>query len=585
MLSQIVRFTMAGVALGLVSTSLYAAPEIIVHNAAITNFDNETFSGFAVEDGRFSALSNNDKALLKMKDKDTLVIDAKGRRAIPGINDSHLHVVRGGRFYNLETRWEGIESLKEALTLLSEQAKRTPDGQWVRVVGGWTPYQFDEKRMPTVDELNEAVPDKPAFLLFLYSGGMLNKAAMKELGINKDSVAPEGSRYERDAKGNPTGLLIADPNPMILYKTIGALPHMSAEEQYNSSLHYYRKLLSLGVTSVIDAGGGGHQFPDNYQASAEMAINGDLPIRISNYLFPQQPKQELNQYAKWMSNYKQNQNLDGHKHNGYVIEGGGELLVWSASDYENFTSKRPDLQPEAETEIEQVIRLHVLMGWPFRIHATYDESISRMLNVLEKVNSDQPLSKVRWAFDHAETISDANLERVKALGGGIAVQGRMAFAGEYFLERYGKEQTRRSPPIKKMLEMGIPVGLGTDGTRVSSFNPWAAYYWAVSGRTVGGTQLYGKENRLDRLTALKLFTQGSAWFSSEELEKGQIKVGQFADFSLLDRDILKVDEQQLLKTQSLLTVVDGKVRYGSDEYKALSPVLPKAIPEWSPVNY
>lgn len=585
MLSKILRFALAGAAVSLVSSPLSAAPDMIVHNAAVTSFDSHKFSAFAIENGRFSAVSADDQAILKLKGKDTLVIDAKGRRAIPGINDSHLHVVRGGRFYNLETRWEGVTSLKIALDMLTEQAKRTPDGQWVRVIGGWTPYQFDEKRMPTVDELNAAVPDKPAFVLFLYSGGLLNKAAMDALGINKDTVAPEGSRYERDADGNPTGLLIADPNPMILYKTIAALPQLSDEEQYNSSQQYYRKLLSLGVTSVIDAGGGGHQFPDNYQASTAMAVNGDLPIRVANYLFPQQPKQELNQYAKWMSNYKQNQNLDGHKHNGYVIEGGGELLVWSASDYENFTAERPELKVEAEAEIEQVIRLHVLMGWPFRIHATYNESISRMLNVLEKVNRDQPLSKVRWAFDHAETISDANLARVQALGGGIAIQGRMAFAGEYFLERYGKAQTRRSPPIKKMLAMGIPVGLGTDGTRVSSFNPWAAYYWAVSGRTVGGTQLYGKDNRLDRLTALQLFTQGSAWFSAEELEKGQIKPGQLADFALLDRDIIKVDEAQLLTTQSVLTVVDGKVRFASDAFKALAPMLPKAIPEWSPVNF
>lgn len=585
MLNRAFRQSLAGAVVSLISLTLQAAPELIVHNAAITSFDNQKFSAFAVEDGRFSAVSADDKAILAMKGKDTLVIDANKRRLIPGMNDSHLHVVRGGRFYNLETRWEGVSSLKDALAMLTEQAQRTPDGQWVRVVGGWTPYQFDEKRMPTLDELNAAVPDKPAFLLFLYSGGMLNKVAMDALGINKDSVAPAGSRYERDAEGNPTGLLIADPNPMILYKTIAALPQLSEQEQYNSSLHFYRKLLSLGVTSAVDAGGGGHQFPDDYQASAAMAINGDLPIRLANYLFPQQPKQELNQYAKWMSNYKQNQNLDGHKHNGYVIEGGGELLVWSASDYENFTAERPDLQPEAEAEIEQVIRLHVLMGWPFRIHATYDESISRMLTVLEKVNRDQPLSKVRWAFDHAETISDANLARVKALGGGIAVQGRMAFAGEYFLERYGKEQTFRSPPIKKMLAMGIPVGLGTDGTRVASFNPWAAYYWAVSGRTVGGTKLYGKDNRLDRLTALQLFTQGSTWFSAEELEKGQIKPGQLADFALLDRDILTVDETKLLQTRSLLTVVDGKVRHASDEFAALAPALPKAIPHWSPVNY
>jgi predicted amidohydrolase YtcJ len=129
------------------------------------------------------------------------------------------------------------------------------------------------------------------------------------------------------------------------------------------------------------------------------------------------------------------------------------------------------------------------------------------------------------------------------------------------------------------------VGLGTDGIRVSSFNPWVAYYGAVSGRTVGGTKLFGDENRLDRLTALKLFTQGSAWFSSEELEKGQIKPGQLADFALLDRDILKVDEKKLLNTQSILTVVGGKIRHASDGYKALSPALPKAIPEWTPVNY
>lgn len=585
MLRRSLYIALFSTTVSLVSPPLVAAPDMLVHNAAITGFNGEKFSAFAIENGRFSAVSANDKSILKMKDKDTLVIDANGRRVIPGINDSHLHVVRGGRFYNLETRWEGITSLKDALKMLSEQAQRTPDGHWVRVIGGWSPYQFDEKRMPTVEELNSAVPDKPAFVLFLYSGGLLNRAAMEVLGITKDSVAPEGSRYERDAEGRPTGLLIADPNPMILYKTIGALPHMSAEEQYNSSQQFYSKLLSLGVTSAIDTGGGGHQFPDNYQASTEMAVKGDLPMRVANYLFPQQPKEELNQYIKWMSNYRQDQNLDRQKRHGYVIEGGGELLVWSSSDYENFTSIRPELKPEAETEIEQVIRLHVLMGWPFRIHATYDESISRILNVLEKVNRDQPLSKVRWAFDHAETISDPNLARVKALGGGIAIQGRMAFAGEDFLERYGKEQTQRSPPIKKMLAMGIPVGLGTDGTRVSSFNPWATYYWAVSGRTVGGTKLYDENNRLDRLTALQLFTEGSAWFSSEELEKGQIKPGQLADFAILDRDILQIDEDQLLKTQSVLTVVDGKVRHASDEFQSLASPLPKAIPEWSPVNY
>lgn len=567
------------------ASGVLAAPDLIVTNARVTSFsEGNNLTAFAVEDGVFTEVSDDADALLAKKGEDTKVIDAGGRRVIPGLNDSHVHAVRGGRFYNTETRWEGVESLEEALNMLTEQAKRTPEGQWVRVIGGWTPYQFRERRMPTVDEINKAAPDTPVFVLFLYSGGILNKAGMKALGINRDSVAPEGSRYERDEQGNPTGRLIADPNPMILYRTIAALPALNVEQQYNSSIQFYRHLLSLGETSAIDAGGGGHQFPDDYKASTKMARAGELPVRVSAYLFPQKPGEELAQFKQWMANYDHDQNFHSGHDNGYVVEGGGEFLVWSAADYENFTSPRPDLKAGAEEDLEAVVRLHVKQGWPFRLHSTYDESIGHLLNVLEKVNKTQPLSKVRWAIDHAETVSDSNLERIKALGGGVAVQGRMAFAGEYFIDRYGKEAAGRAPPIRKMLDMGIPVGLGTDGTRVASFNPWATYYWVVSGRTVGGTELYGKDNRLDRMTALKLFTKGSAWFSGEEDSKGDITPGMVADFAILNRDILEVKERELLGTEADLTVVNGEIQYASEAFPEYHQPPTKALPEWSPVN-
>lgn len=561
------------------------AADMIVYNSKIDTYDGQKFSAFSVTDGRFEQLTNDKEQLLKEKTADTIVIDAQGRRVIPGLNDSHLHVVRGGRFYNLETRWEGIDSLATGLEMIKKNAKVTPKGQWVRVVGGWSPYQFKEKRLPTSAELTEAAPDTPVFVLHLYSGGVLNKKAMQVLGITKNTVPPKGSYYEKDANGELTGRLVADPNPMILYKTIAALPQLSAEEQLNSSKHYYNKLLSLGVTSVIDAGGGGHTFPENYQASTALAVTGELPIRVSNYLFPQTPGKEIQSFTQWMSSYNANQDLHSHMDNGYIIEGGGELLAWSASDYENFTSGRPDLAADAEDELEKVVRLHLLQGWPFRIHATYDQSIERMLTVFEEINKTQPFNKVRWIIDHAETVSDKNLARIKKLGGAIAVQGRMAFAGEDFAKRYGKQQTKRTPPIKKMLAMGIPVGFGTDGTRVASFNPWATYYWAVSGKTVGGYTLYDKTNTLDRLTALQVFTQGSAYFSGEEMLKGQIEPGMYADFAILNQDILTVTESKLLKTQAELTVVDGKVQYAAKQsFPKLHKPLQKALPAWSPVN-
>lgn len=567
------------------SVHLMASPDLIVHNARVTTPESDMPTAFSVKGGLFAQLTSDEEALLSERGPDTIVIDAEGRRVIPGINDSHTHIVRGGRFYNLETRWEGLDSLAEGIEMIRDQAKRTPEGQWVRVVGGWSPYQFKEKRMPTPEELTEAAPNTPVFVLHLYSSGVLNKAGLKALGIDRNTVAPTGSEFVRDENGEPTGMLVANPNPMILYRTIATLPPMSLEDQRNSTEQFYRKLLSLGMTSAIDAGGGGHQFPHDYVASSSLAATGELPMRVSNYLFPQQPGKELEQFMQWMHQYKPNQNLHlGHQH-GYVVEGGGELLVWSGSDYENFRAERPELKSTFAEEFEEVVRLHLLMKWPFRVHATYNESISQMLVVLEKIHRDQPVDEVRWAFDHVETITDENLKRVKALGGGIAVQGRMAFAGEDFHARYGAELTSRSPPIRRIIDMGIPLAMGTDGTRVSSFNPWPTYYWMVSGRTVGGFKLYGKDNIVDRETALRLFTKGSAWMSGEENVKGEIAVGEFADFAILNQDIFKVDERDLLKTESELTVVDGKIRFATDAFPAHTTSKKLASPAWSPVNF
>ena len=164
-------------------------------------------------------------------------------------------------------------------------------------------------------------------------------------------------------------------------------------------------------------------------------------------------------------------------------------------------------------------------GWPFRLHATYNESITRMLDVFENVHREIPLDRLHWFIDHAETIDARNIDRIKALGGGIAIQHRLAYQGEYFVERYGAAKAANSPPVRQMLAAGVPVGAGTDATRVASYNPWVALYWLVAGRTVGGLQLYDERNKLDRTTALRLWTEGSAWFSSENGKKGSLAPG------------------------------------------------------------
>jgi predicted amidohydrolase YtcJ len=553
--------------------------DLILHNGKIAAFDagQQFVLAVAIKDGRFTATGTDQEMMAYRGDK-TKVINLGRRTVIPGLNDSHTHVIRGGLNYNMELRWDGVPSLADALRMLREQAQRTPAPQWVRVVGSWSEFQFAERRMPTLDELNDAAPDTPVFVLHLYARALLNRAALQAVGYTKDTPPPPGGEIQRDSKGNLTGMLVAKPNAFILYATLNNGPKLSREDQLNSSRQFMRELNRLGVTSVIDAGGGFQNYPDDYTIIEELNRQNKLTVRFAYNLYPQRQKHEIEDFSRWNQLTKPGQGNDF-----YRVNGAGEMLVFSAADFEDFLEPRPDLAAEMEMELKDAVKLLAQNRWPFRLHATYNESITRFLNVFEEVNREVPFNGLRWFFDHAETISSRNIERVRALGGGIAVQDRMAFQGEYFINRYGAKAAEQTPPITKMLEMGIPVGGGTDATRVSSYNPWVAIYWLVTGKTVGGTSVYQKTNRLERIQALHLYTVGSAWFSSEEGKKGSVAAGQLADLAVLSADYFSVPEEQIKGLESVLTIVGGKVVYAGNGFESLSPPPLPVSPDWSPV--
>ena len=559
--------------------------DLIVTNARVVTMNRRhpRATAFAVRDGNFVAVGAA-ADVAPYRGAKTRVIDARGHTVIPGLVDSHSHAIRQGRLYNQELRWDGVDSLERGLAMIREQANRVPKGQWVQVIGGWSPYQFKERRLPTVRELNEAAPDTPVFVLFLYSRGMLNRAGVEAMKLTPQTKAPEGGRFEFVEGGG--ALLHAEPRPTILYQAVGKLPPMSPDEQINSNLHWYRELNRFGLTSVVDAGGGGHAFPEDYASAEALAKQNKIPLRVSMYLFAQTAGAELRDFEKWAKEVRLNFNLATELLEGYVFEGAGENLVHSAGDYENFMAPPPELSDEKlRSELTAVTTLLVRKGWPIRIHATYDLTITKVLDVFEQVFRAENF-KGRWIIDHAEGISDRNIERVKRLGGGVAVQDRMAFAGEYYAERYGKEAATAAPPLRKLLDSGVPVGAGTDMTRVSSYNPWLSLYWMVSGKTVGGTALYTRENRLTREEALRLYTLGSAWFSGEEEVKGRIAPGQYADFAVLSADYLSVPEEQIKNIESVLTVVAGKIVYAARPFQNFAPApLPPVIPAWSPVAH
>ncbi|WP_249122825.1 MULTISPECIES: amidohydrolase [unclassified Bradyrhizobium] len=557
------------------------APDLILHRGLFTTLDrsNPTASAVAITDGVFTAVGT-DHEIMPTAGPQTKIIDLHGKRVLPGLIDNHLHIIRGGLNFNMELRWDGVRSLADAMNMLKRQVAITPPPQWVRVVGGFTEHQFAEKRLPTIDELNAVAPDTPVFLLHLYDRAILNGAALRAVGYTKDTPEPPGGEITRDANGNPTGLLLAKPNANILYATLAKGPKLPFDYQVNSTRHFMRELNRLGVTGAIDAGGGYQNYPDDYAVIQKLSDEGQLTIRLAYNLFTQKPKGEKEDFLNWAKTSTYKQGTDYFRHNG-----AGEMLVFSAADFEDFRVARPDMPPEMEGELEDVVRVLVQNRWPWRMHATYDETISRALDVFEKVNQDTPLEGLNWFFDHAETISDQSIDRIAALGGGIAVQHRMAYQGEYFVERYGFGAAEATPPVKKILDKGVKTSAGTDATRVASYNPWVALAWLVTGKTVGGLRITPQHNCLDRETALRMWTENVTWFSNEEGKKGRIQVGQFADLIVPDRDYFACAEAEIADIAADLTVVGGRIVYGAGTFSKLddNPV-PPAMPDWSPVR-
>jgi len=557
------------------------APDLILYNGRLTTLERGTENATAIAmKGGLIAAVGSDEDVRRLADGATRLIDLQRRRVIPGLVDSHTHVARGGLTYNMELRWDGVRSLGAALEMLREQARRTPAPQWVRVVGGWTEHQFEERRMPTLQEINAVSADTPVFVLNLYSQAFLNRAALRACGYTRDTPQPPGSIIERDRNGEPTGLLLAEPNAFVLYTALSKGPLLGRDDQINSMLHFMREENRLGVTSIGDAAGGQQSYPDDYNVLEQLAREDRMTLRVAINVMPQRPKEELNDIRRYVATGKPGSGTDFMRLNGI-----GEALVFSATDFEDFYMPRPDLPGPMEGDLEKIVRFLATSGWPWRMHATYNETVSRALDVFERVHRDVPIDKLGWFFDHCETVTAQNLERIKKLGGGVAVQNRMSMQGDYFVRRYGIAAAAETPPVKRMVDMGVPVSLGTDATRVNSYNPWQTLYWLVSGKTLSGTVLYPEEKRLERIAALRLMTADGVWFSRDTGKKGVLKSGAFADLAVLDRDYLSVPEDDIQDLTSVLTVVAGKIVHASASYASMSPPLPVASPSWSPVNH
>jgi predicted amidohydrolase YtcJ len=562
-----------------------AGADLIVFNAAIFtgNLGQPEASAFAVTRGRIYAVGS-DGEILGLKNADTRIIDAGGRRLIPGISDAHIHLLNESNF-TLNVRWDGVPTLARALTMLSEQAARTPEGHWVKVIGGWSPYQFVENRFPTMEELRRAVPDRPLLVQYAYNRVFMNPQAMDAIGVGTERFPDfQVLEFEKDDQGAYTGVVYGDTFGFLALETLA--PQPSFDEKLSSLIHTIDALNRFGVTSVIDCGSRG--YPEAHETAEILMREDRFNLRLSFVDMQFGSANMIDAEIRAITTgslMSPGQNLRPALTHGHVFRG-AKALEAEVHDHENFDRPAVILDPDRiHRHVEQDIAKLVRRRIPFRMHVSYDENITPFLDAMERMNETTPLDGLKWSIEHAETITPANIARVKALGGGIALDPKMALHGDAFIKTYSREMALKTPRLRHLVDSGIPLALTTDAFRATTFNPWVAISWVVSGKSVSGSEVLAEDNRLSRIEALKLFTRGAAWFMNAETEMGMIAPGHLADFALLDRDYFTVPEDHIKSVSAVLTVMDGQVVFGTQDYSALSPGLPDILPAWSPIKF
>jgi predicted amidohydrolase YtcJ len=500
----------------------------------------------------------SDRDLDALAGPETTVVDLGGRTVIPGLIDGHVHLMRAGQTWEDELHWDGLPTLAEALATVERAAATLRQGEWVRVVGAWHPSQFRERRGPSREELDRAAPDNPVYVQLLYDEALLNAAGMAACGLELGVPDPPLGSFERGTEGRPTGRV----------RGLGAFAHCqramgtpSLERQVASTASACRAFCRLGLTGAVDTGGIGVS-RTSYEALLEARRRDLLTVRARLYVGAGLRGEELAQVRDWTEAVRPGEGDDLVR-----FTGAGEILSFGCHDMDGlhpFAVSR-----EARSELAGMVRMLAARRWPIHLHATLDTTIDTILDVMEEVDAEHPLRPLRVSLAHVEPISERNLRRAQALGAGLAVQDRMVFRAADAARAWGGEEAvTHSPPLGSMLALGLPLGAGTDATRVTPFNPWLSLWWLVSGRSLSGPRR-AAEHRLTRGRALELYTRGSAWFSFEEGSRGVLAPGWLADLAVLSADYFTVPEDEIPHIGSELTVLGGRVVHASPAFAGL----------------
>jgi predicted amidohydrolase YtcJ len=549
-----VKIVAALLAATLGTAALAQPPGLVLLDGKVVTVDADASlrEAVAIRDGEIMALGSTAE-IRRLVGPETRVIELDGRTVIPGLIDSHLHAVRAALSFSTEVNWIGARSLSEALARIRAAAQRRPPGSWLIVAGGWNELQFAERRRPTQAELEAAAPSNPVYVQLGYGWIVMTDDGFERLGIRTEADLPAGATLARNGE-RLTGEISGGQGAIIAL--FDRLPKPTFAEQVEGTREFFRELNRLGITGVVDPGGN-NLFPADYKALFDVWRSDELTVRVAYSLNGQTAGGELAELQGLTALLPMGFGDDRLKFNGL-----GERITFAMNN-------NPEPTAEHKERYYEVVRWAADRGMSITMHWGPDATVPHLLEIFERVNREVPVAPLRWSIAHLNDASEETLRRMAELGVGWTVQDAMYFGGDDLVRRQGADAARRIPPVVTGQRLGVAIGAGTDAHRVASYNPFTALQWFLDGKTVAGTPIRGPEETPDRLTALRFYTLGSAWFSFDDDVRGSLEVGKLADLAVLSDDYLTVPLEEIGDLESVLTLLGGDIVYAAGDLAAL----------------
>ncbi len=508
----------------------------------------------AMRGGRIVALGSSGE-LRSYVGTGTHVVDLQGQLVIPGFVESHGHFAGVGDA-QLNLRLMPATSWAEIVAMVGDAAKKATPGEWI-VGRGWHQEKWTSRPTPNVEgfpthaSLDAVSPNNPVLLTHASGhASFVNTKAMEISDINQATPNPPGGEILKDAAGNPTGLLRETAAGLVRSGRGDSTRARKALELAS------QEALSKGVTSFQDAGS---SFA-TIDLMKQMIDEGKIGVRL--WVMVQEGNQRE---APLLAKYRTIDYGDAHLTVRAIkrqIDGAlGSRGAWLLEPY----SDKPDsagLNTARPADIEETARLAMANDYQLCVHAIGDRANRETLNIFERAFKDNPsIRDLRWRVEHAQHLSLPDISRFGQLGVIASMQGiHCTSDAPYVTERLGARRTEEGAYVwQKLMKSGAVVTNGTDAP-VEDLDPIASYYATVSRKTKAGHVFYA-DQRMSRMEALKSYTLNGAYAAFEEASRGSLKVGKFADMTVLSKDITTIAEDEIPTAKVTYTIVGGRILY------------------------